>query len=282
MKPKIAVILFPGTNREDESLRAIEAAGMDAFLFRWNLKEDITPFDGYFIPGGWSYEDRIRSGAIASKDPLMQKIKAEAAKGKPVIGICNGAQILVECGMIPGLKGKVETTCFNKLATVNNSTSGSVASKVEMALAPNLDGFWCFWTHLKNSAKTSRCAFNKLYKQGVVFQTPIAHGEGRFTTKDPAVVKQLQENDQVIFQYSTKSGEINRDFPINPNGAVLNAAAICNKEGNVMAMMPHPEVASFNKQLPYFEGHSFEECEQLAPAHLIFQSMKKYIEERKK
>ncbi|MBI5390072.1 phosphoribosylformylglycinamidine synthase I [Candidatus Woesearchaeota archaeon] len=253
MTKRIAIIQFPGTNREDESIRAIAAAGLEPVLVRWNNTGDLASFDGYFLPGGWSYEDRIRSGVIAAKDPLMKIIKAAANKGKPVIGICNGAQILVEAGMIPGIE-----------------------NRVEMALAPNRTGFWCFWTHLHCSAPQGRSVFNKLIHPGEIMSVPIAHGEGRFVTKNPAVITSLRKNNQIIFQYCDARGIITDAFPTNPNGAILNIAGLCNPAGNVLAMMPHPEVASFKKQLPGFHG-TFEQGEQLAPAHLIFQSLADFL-----
>ena len=128
---KIAIIQFPGTNCEAESFRAIKDVGMEPELFRWNRdKEDLRKFDGYFIPGGFSYEDRVRSGAIAGRDPLMKVIKQESAKGKPVIGICNGAQILVESGMIPGLE----------------------ASHLGASLSWNEKGYLNIWVRIKNDS----------------------------------------------------------------------------------------------------------------------------------
>src|SRR3989338_5622193 len=103
-KPNIAVIWFPGNNCEAETLSAVKAAGMDGSILRWNTNEDISKYNGFVIPGGWAYEYRIRAGVIAAKDPVMKMIKEEAQKGKPVLGICNGAQVLVESGIIPGLK----------------------------------------------------------------------------------------------------------------------------------------------------------------------------------
>src|SRR3989338_7478748 len=157
-KPKIAVILFPGTNCEEETTRACNAVRMDASIIRWNADVELEQFDGFILPGGWSYEDRIRAGAISAQDPLMIKIKKQAEEGKVVLGICNGCQILIETGMIPGLE-----------------------DKVQMALAPNINpfvkGFYCTWTHLKNVGKKN--AFNSLFKKNEVIRMPLAHGEGR-------------------------------------------------------------------------------------------------------
>jgi len=265
-KPNIAVIYFPGNNCEEESLRAVLASGMDGKIVRWNQRNGIESFDGFVIPGGWAYEDRIRAGVIAAKDPVFKTIKKEAENGKPVLGICNGAQALVECGMIPGLK-----------------------NKVEMALAPNqnpfINGYYCTWVFVKSEQEKNRCAFTKFTEKDDVIPIPIAHGEGRFTTKDKELINKLIKNKQVIFRYSTKDGKIEESFPTNPNGAIYNIAAICSKQGNVMAMMPHPERASFIRQLPdivdlknQFVGDVVAMADP-APARNLFYSMKKYVEE---
>ena len=107
-KPNIVVMYFPGNNCEVETLEAVKTAGMNGKILRWNTKDDLRKFDGFVIPGGWAYEDRIRAGVIAAKDPVMNIIKEEASKGKPVLGICNGAQVLIENGMIPGLEAGIQ------------------------------------------------------------------------------------------------------------------------------------------------------------------------------
>lgn len=265
-KPNVAVIYFPGNNCEEETLKAVLASGMDGKIVRWNERKGIGNYDGFIIPGGWGYEDRIRAGVIMAKDPVFDVIRNEAKNGKPVLGICNGAQALVECAIIPGVK-----------------------NKVEMALAPNknpfVSGYYCTWIYAKCEQDTKRCAFTKFTEKDEVIPMPIAHGEGRFTTKDTQLIKRLIKNKQIVFRYSTKAGKTEENFPTNPNGAIYNIAAICNKKGNVMAIMPHPERASFIRQLPdsvelknKFIGN-FNAMEDPAPAMHIFKSMKKYIEE---
>ena len=214
---KVAIILFPGTNCHDESFRAIKKAGMQPEIFRWN--DDFAKFkafDGYFIAGGFSYEDRVRSGAIAARDPLMSVIKEEAAGGKPVIGICNGAQILVEAGLIPGLE----------------------ANHLGASLAWNNHGYLNIWTRIKNESQPGSCAFNN-FAQGYHFALPIAHGEGRFVVPQE-ILDQLIQNNQTVFRYCD-DGEVKDEFPINPNGSVYNLAGVCNPVGNVLALMPHPK-----------------------------------------
>ncbi|MBW2984960.1 phosphoribosylformylglycinamidine synthase I [Candidatus Woesearchaeota archaeon] len=250
---KIAVILFPGTNCENETARAVIEAGMKAEIIRWNAGVNLESYDGFVLPGGWSYEDRIRAGVISAQDPIMLKIKEQAKQGKPVLGICNGCQVLVETGMIPGLK-----------------------DKIEMALAPNINpmvsGFYCTWTYLKAITK-KKTAFNLTFDENDILPIPIAHGEGRFTTIEKGLLKNLQDNDQIMFRYCDREGNVEDKFPINPNGSIYNIAGICNKKGNVLAMMPHPERASWLHQVP--EKHSG--AENRGPGLKIFESMREYL-----
>src|SRR3989338_8574556 len=261
--PNIAVIYLPGNNCEEESLRAITSNGMDGKIVRWNQRKGIEKYDGYVITGGWAYEDRIRAGVIASKDPIIKDVRKQAEQGKPVLGICNGAQVLVEAAMIPGLKGKVE-----------------------MALAPNKNplvaGYYCAWIRVKSMQKKGRCAYTKTFEQNQVIPMPIAHGEGRFMTSDADVMREIKRNNQMIFQYCDEAGMVKNEFPINPNGSTENIAAISNREGNVMAIMPHPERASFIANLPYYH----EKMESLGDiammrspslASNVFTSMKRHI-----
>ena len=228
MTPKIAVILFPGTNCELEALRALERSGMKPQLIRWNEEADYSSFDGFFIPGGFSYEDRGRSGIIASKNPLLMNIKEESTKGKPVLGVCNGAQIVLEAKLIPGLDKKhVEMgLAWNKRIDKDGNILGT--------------GFYNDWIYIKNSSPEGRCAFNK-FSSDHLLRIPVAHAEGRYTTIDNELMDILDANEQMVFKYCNKNGEVINEFPVNPNGAIANLAGICNAEGNVMSLMPHPE-----------------------------------------
>jgi phosphoribosylformylglycinamidine synthase len=259
---KIAVIQFPGTNCEHETLVAVKAVGMDGELFRWNRQaKELAGFDGFFIPGGFSYQDRVRAGAIASKEPVMEALREEASFGKPIIGICNGFQILVESGLLPG------------------------TGKVEMALAQNVmvshgqivrRGYFCDWITLRHDSRPQRCSGSYLIDKGALLQMPIAHGEGNLVTMNRNLIKGLNESGQVVFRYCDPSGKVADEFPINVNGSTESIAGICNREGNVLGMMPHPERAFFSWQLPPGRKGSRE----AGPGRQIFESVKRYIEAR--
>lgn len=234
-RPRIALVQFPGSNCEWETKRAAEAAGMDCDVFRWNRDPGLlAEYDGYIIGGGFSYQDRVRSGAIAAKEPIVGRVFDEVTEhGKPCLGICNGAQVLVEAGMVPGVRW----------------------GEVQMALAPNfhdprgrISGFCCRWTYLRHASAS--CKLTSRMAPGVVWPVPIAHGEGRFTTQEEGLLDELRRNDQIVFRYCDAAGNVDDSREVNPNGALDNIAGLCNREGNVLAVMPHPERASFVRQVP--------------------------------
>ena len=228
MNASIAIIQFPGSNTERETLMACRRVGLNPVEFLWNeAQENLSEFGGFVIVGGFSYEDRSRSGVIASLDPIMKQIKMEAAKGKPVLGICNGAQILVESGLVPGLKDHR----VGMALTDNKRVQGGHVVGV---------GYYNTWVKLKMSAPSNRCAFTRHLKTGSWINVPLAHGEGRFIIPDE-LLKKMITNDQTVFRYCDDGGKIVDEFPTNPNGSMHNLAAVCNAQGNVMAMMPHPE-----------------------------------------
>lgn len=268
---KIAIIQYPGSNCEYETARAVKSSGMETEIFRWNRDASALPeYDGYIIPGGFSYQDRVRAGAIGAKKGIMRTIFREAEKGKPVLGICNGAQVLVESGMIPGIK----------------------AGELEMALAPNTgwSGYYCNWVHVIHSTGKGKCAFTCLFEEGEVFPIPVAHAEGRFVTEKRDLIQALNRNGQVVLRYSTVDGEIDNRFPVNPNGSTDNIAGICNPAGNVFALMPHPERAAWLRQIPDDIGDDYAKVKQGAygdscrmtepgPGGKMFGSMKAYLED---
>jgi phosphoribosylformylglycinamidine synthase subunit PurQ / glutaminase len=244
-KPVIAIIEFPGSNCETESIYAVTQAGMIAEEFLWNRdSNDLAGFDGYFIIGGFSYEDRSRSGVVSAKNILMQELIVQAKAGKPIIGVCNGAQILIESGLVPGL--------------VDEQIGGALAVNVRMKDNKVVGtGFYNTWCNHKAVAKQN--IFMSEFEEGEIFEMPIAHGEGRFVFP-PEVLSAMEANGQILFKYCDNEGIIEDNFPINPNGTMDNIAAIGNPSGNVIAMMPHPERSKF--------------------AGKFFTAMHKYIESR--
>jgi len=229
----IAVVQIPGVNCEYETARALEVVGLGARIVRWNEPSSVwNEFDGYVLPGGFAFQDRIRAGAIAAKLPAIDQIAAQAERGKPVLGICNGAQVLVEAGLVPGLH----------------------PGKVELALAPNRaprrEGYLCRWVWVRVERGPGHAWFASRSLPAQVIPLPIAHGEGRFLTADPDVGDRIQREGLVLFRYVAPSGAPADRYPFDPNGAMLRAAGITNRAGNVLAFMPHPERASWLRQVP--------------------------------
>ena len=226
-RAKIAVIQFPGSNTELETIAAIERNGMTPISHLWNEPaSNLELCDGYILVGGFSYEDRSRSGIIASLDPVMNTLKKQALVGKPVLGVCNGAQILVESGMVPGNKG------FDTIVGLSENKrvkSGQVVGT----------GYYNTWCYLKSN-KESVSAFIDKSDDGLLLQIPIAHAEGRFVM-DKKLQEVVESTNLAVYHYCNQDGEIINDFPVNPNGSIDNIAALGNVAGNVMAIMPHPE-----------------------------------------
>lgn len=231
-RPRVGVLQLPGVNCEYESLDAVRLAGMDAALVRWNAgRAEISSLHGYILPGGFSFQDRIRGGAVAAKEAVIEHVVREAAAGKPVLGICNGAQVLVEAGLVPGIS----------------------PGTVEMGLAPNVmgdrTGYFCRWVYVRACSRKGGSAFTDSFAEDEIIPIPVAHGEGRFVSSDETVLRVVEDNGQVLFRYCDESGDCERPFPQNPNGSWMAAAGICNKEGNVLALMPHPERAAWLGQV---------------------------------
>lgn len=258
--PRMAIISFPGSNGEVESMRVIRKVGMEPIFFRWNDdRAKLRDVDGYFIPGGFSYEDRGRSGMIAAHDPLMQFIGSEADAGKVVIGICNGAQVLVESGLIPNGEGLQMSIARNAINTEEGIRELPFLSE---------------WIWIARRCAKGRCATSGW--DGVM-QVPIAHGEGRFTTRDSELLKELKRNDQIAFSYCDADGDVSDDPAITPNGSLLAIAGICNSAGNVVALMPHPERAQgggdayFESAKMWMEGAQKTSMEQRKQKNVVAQ-----------
>lgn len=243
---KIAVVQFPGSNCERETKLAIQRAGMTPVEFLWNQpRELLNEMDGYVIVGGFSYEDRGRAGIIAALDPILSELKMQSEKGKPILGICNGAQILVESGLVPGLEN-------NKLAMVLTENKRIANNKILGT------GYYNAWVNMRVSDPYQRNAFTRHLTPKHILSVPIAHGEGRFVMSQ-ALWLEIEQQGLHVFQYCDAEGKVIDSFPTNPNGSMQNIAAIANKAGNVMAMMPHPE--------------------RTVNGDVIFQSMRDYIAE---
>ena len=225
-KPKIAIIQFPGSNTELETIAAIERNGMTPISHLWNEpSSNLEQYGGYILVGGFSYEDRSRSGIIASLDPIMNTLKKQALKGKPVLGICNGAQILVESGMVPG-NGNFDTMVS---LTENKRVKGGQVVGT---------GYYNTWCYLKSNKKSASAFIDRSDMD--LLHIPIAHAEGRLMM-DSKLHQAVEKSNLAVYRYCDKGGSIINDFPINPNGSIDNIAALGNVAGNVMAIMPHPE-----------------------------------------
>jgi phosphoribosylformylglycinamidine synthase subunit PurQ / glutaminase len=232
MKPKCAIIQFPGSNCEYETQRSADYYGFDSEIIRWNCTEDeFKAFDSYIIPGGFSYQDRVRAGAISAKLPISGLLVNAVDEGKAVLGICNGCQILAETGLI---------------------TNSNQDHSVDVALAHNTKegkriGFICDWVFVKVQ-KPEQNIFTRYFNQEDVIPIPINHGEGRFVFSEQV----RNKIDQLAhFTYCDADGN-EGSFPITPNGSEHNIAGIGNQKGTVFAMMPHPERAAFIKQIPFW------------------------------
>jgi len=225
---RIAIIQFPGSNCERETMLAVQRAGMQPEEFLWNSPlEKLNDFQGFIIVGGFSYEDRSRAGIIAALDPIMDRLKIQSRLGKPILGICNGAQILVESGLVPGIENdQVGLALTDNIRVKNGHVLGT--------------GYYNAWINMRVSDDYQLNAFTRYLQPKNILQVPVAHAEGRFVIP-AALLSEMQILGLSLFQYCDSNGNIHEEFPINPNGSVANIAAISNKNGNVMAMMPHPE-----------------------------------------
>ena len=236
MTINIGVIQFPGSNTERETGLAIKRGHMNPVEILWNSDTDsVANCDGYIITGGFSFEDRSRAGIIASLDPIMKTIKEEAENGKPVFGICNGAQILVESGLVPGVKNSQTAIALTDNKRIQD---GHVVGT----------GYYNTWANLKVTVPPNSTAFTRHLDHEEIIYVPFAHAEGRFIIPGE-LLDELIENNQTVFRYCNNDGETLSQFPTNPNGSDYNLAAISNSAGNVLAMMPHPERTNLGDKL---------------------------------
>lgn len=223
---KVGIVVFPGSNCDRDVHHVLnDVIGISA-QYVWHMEKSIIDYDALILPGGFSYGDRLRAGVIAAQSPIVEAIKKKAGEGLPILGICNGFQILVEAGLLPG------------------------------ALIKNVKlKFSCKW--LEMEVLNVNTPFTNLFRLNDKISIPIAHGEGRYVISDDKL-HDLYENNQVVFKYKDQ----------NPNGSTEMIAAICNEEGNVMGLMPHPERASEPILLPN---------QTKSNAGLIFLSLKNFL-----
>jgi len=206
---KFGVVVFPGSNCDHDAYHATKhVLGQDA-EFLWHKDTDLKGSDVLILPGGFSYGDYLRTGAIARFSPIMRDVQAFAARGGPVLGICNGFQVLLEAGLLPG-------------AMLRNRSVKFVCAHVNIRVEQTDTPFTC------------------AARKGQVLRIPIAHGEGNYFATPDAIAK-LEANRQVIFRYTTAQGEVTDGA--NPNGSAAGIAGICNDARNVVGLMPHPERA---------------------------------------
>ena len=206
---KFGIIVFPGSNCDHDAYHVISKQVGQPVDFIWHKDTDLRSYDAVIIPGGFSYGDYLRAGALARFSPVMESVKKFAATGRLVLGICNGFQILCEAGLLPG------------------------------ALIRNRDlHFICEYVHVR--VETTDTPFTNEMKGRSVLRLPIAHAEGNYVCDD-ATLMELQQDDRIVFRYCDPSGNITD--AANPNGARDNIAGICNSSRNVLGLMPHPERA---------------------------------------
>lgn len=206
----IGVVVFPGSNCDHDTEYAAASFSNVTTRMLWHKEHDLQGSDVVILPGGFSYGDYLRAGSIAKFSPIMQEVVAFAEKGRPVLGICNGFQVLLECGLLEG------------------------------ALSRNKDKkFICRQMHLR--VENNRTMFTSLYGEHEVLTLPVAHGEGNYYAPEKTI-ESLEEHDQVVFRYCDPFGSITEEA--NLNGSVSSIAGIANREKNVLGLMPHPERAS--------------------------------------
>jgi phosphoribosylformylglycinamidine synthase subunit PurQ / glutaminase len=207
--PRVAVVRFPGSNCDFDTLRAAEHAGAEAY-FVWHREADLKGADVVVLPGGFSYGDYLRSGAIARFSPVMQAVKAHAAGGGPVLGICNGFQILCEAHLLPG-------------ALLRNAGLTFVSKPVDVIV------------------ERTETPFTSDYELGARLRLPVAHGEGRFVAP-PDTLRELEAEGRVVLRYVAATER--SPLQANPNGSANHIAGVCNAAGNIVGIMPHPERAA--------------------------------------
>ena len=206
---KFAVVVFPGSNGDHDAYYAVKHVLGQEAVFVWHKDASLQGADAVILPGGFAHGDYLRTGAVARFSPIMPEVRRFAEAGGPVLGICNGFQVLLESGLLPGAMLRNRSVKFQ---------CEHVFVKVEHVDTP----------------------FTSVCHKGQLLRIPIAHGEGNYYA-EPGVIEKLEQNRQVVFRYATPAGAVTPDA--NPNGSVNNIAGLCNEARNVVGLMPHPERA---------------------------------------
>ena len=204
---RFAVVVFPGSNCDHDCYRAVKDILEEPVRFVWHKESSLGDAEAVILPGGFSYGDYLRAGAISRFSPIMRAVSAHARRGRPLIGICNGFQCLTEAGLLPG-------------ALRRNASLRFICEAVRLR------------------CETARTPFTRGIEPGEILEMPIAHGEGNYFC-DPETLAGLEDNEQIVFRYADAEGRARAEA--NPNGSVANIAGVCNREGNVVGLMPHPE-----------------------------------------
>jgi phosphoribosylformylglycinamidine synthase subunit PurQ / glutaminase len=207
---RFGVVIFPGTWSDMDFHHVISQVVHQPVEYVWHRDTDVERFDCLVLPGGFSYGDYLRAGAVAGRSPIVDALPGFVARGGLVLGSCNGFQILCEAGLLPGTL--LRNDCLQ---------------------------FRCQWTHVV--VEQTESPFTRGLRRGQVLKMPIAHGEGRYHI-EPALLRQLREREQIVFRYASETGEVTAGA--NPNGSAWNIAGVCNEEGTVVGLMPHPERAA--------------------------------------
>ena len=257
-----------GTNCDAETSRSLRQLGVQADVLHVNelvKRRNMLEYDALVFPGGFSYGDYVRAGAIWAKwivAKLGRELNRFVDDRRLILGICNGFQVLVEAGLLPAFEG--------------------ISLQPEAALATNHPpGYNCRWISLKHENR-GKCAFTMNIPEGKVLHVPVAHGEGRFIfarEKEKRYLEKLYDQDQLVFRYCNSKREYaNGVFPTNPNGSFHDIAGICNSDGTVCGMMPHPERAFYWWQRPDWTRQ--KEKPDAGDGRLIFESLVSYLEKK--
>ncbi len=268
---RVCILRTSGTNCDRETKRAFDEVGVQAEVRRSTQisRHDINKYHVLVFPGGFSYGDYVRAGAIWAREIKVrfgQALQRFVDDGKPVLGICNGFQVLVEIGLLPAIDG--------------------ISEYPEMALATNNSArYECRWVakndflYLKHENR-GNCVFTKDVTTGRLLKIPIAHTEGRILFpehKKTVIMQELSKNDQIVFRFVDSSGVYpNGQYPTNPNGSMYDITGLCNPQGNVLGLMPHPERALYSWQIPEMLLNTRNN--EYGDGILIFSSVIRYVE----